>query len=239
MSETKSAAATTAARDTTAAVSPISTAPAAAAPRPMLWFAADPPNLVSLAGLVSAVLAIYFAILGVFPAAMIGLVWAVTFDWFDGRVARAMPGRTHEQREYGGQLDSLIDVVSFGVAPAVVLLAVGHFSAWFLPGAVVVFAAAVVRLAYFNVFGLAEASTYRGLALDNNVILLVALFALQRVIAAPVFAGMLYAALLGLAALNVSSLRTPKLGGGWYYAMLGYAIAASAWFGWILIAQPR
>ena len=64
----------------------------------MLWFARDLPNLVSLAGLVSALLGIYFAILGVFPAAMIGLVWAVVFDWLDGRVARGMKDRTDEQR---------------------------------------------------------------------------------------------------------------------------------------------
>jgi CDP-diacylglycerol--serine O-phosphatidyltransferase len=205
----------------------------------MLWFAADAPNLVSLAGLVAAVLAIYFAIRGVFPAAMIGLVWAVTFDWFDGRVARAMPARTDEQRLYGGQLDSLIDVVSFGVAPAVVLLAVGGFSAWFLPGAVVVFAAAVVRLAYFNVFGLAGDATYRGLALDNNALILVALFAFKPLLAAPVFAGVLYAGLIGLAALNLSSLRTPKFGGGWYYALLGYAVVMSGVFGWQLFAGVR
>jgi CDP-diacylglycerol---serine O-phosphatidyltransferase len=208
-------------------------------PRPMLWFAVDPPNLVSLAGLVSAVLGIYFAIRGVFPAAMIGLVWAVVFDWLDGRVARNMPSRTDEQREYGAQLDSLIDVVSFGVAPAVVLLSVGNYSPWFLPGAVVVFAAAVVRLAYFNVFGLVDGSTYRGLALDNNVIVLVALFAFQRVLGAPTFALVVYVTLMALAALNVSSIKTPKFGGAWYYALLGFAVCSSGFFGWQLFIAVR
>jgi phosphatidylserine synthase len=89
------------------------------APRSMLWFARDLPNLVSLAGLISAAIAIYFAILGVFPAAVIGLVWAVVFDWFDGRIARKMKVRTDEQRHFGAQLDSLIDVVSFGIAPGI------------------------------------------------------------------------------------------------------------------------
>src|SRR5665811_1044011 len=166
------------------------------APRSMLWFARDLPNLVSLAGLISAAIAIYFAILGVFPAAMIGLVWAVVFDWFDGRVARKMKVRTDEQRHFGAQLDSLIDVVSFGIAPGILLLSVGGFRPWFLPGAIIVLAAAVIRLSYFNVFGLADDSTYRGLALDNNVIILVLLFAFRSVLDAPIFAVLLYICLL-------------------------------------------
>ncbi len=204
-------------------------------PQSMLWYAWDLPNRFSLVGLICAVLGIYFAILGNFPAAMIGLVWAVTFDWLDGRIARRIKNRTAEQREYGGQLDSLIDVVSFGVAPAVLLLSVGGFSSWYLPGAIVIFSASVVRLAYFNVFGLVEGSTYRGLALDNNVIILVALFAFQGVLGAPTFGIVLYAALMGLSVLNIAPIRTPKMGGKWYMAVIAYAVAASAFYGWQLL----
>ena len=93
-----------------------------ATPPTIISFAKDLPNICSLAGLLSAVLAIYFAILGVFPAAMIGLIWAVFFDWSDGNIARRMKGRTEKQRMFGGQLDSLIDIVSFGICPAIVLL---------------------------------------------------------------------------------------------------------------------
>jgi phosphatidylserine synthase len=211
-------------------------AKSADSPRSMLWFARDLPNLVSLAGLLSALLGIYFAILGLFPAAMIALVWAVAFDWFDGRVARGMTGRTAEQRAFGAQLDSLIDVVSFGVAPAVLLMSVGGFRPSFLPGAFVVLAAAVVRLAYFNLFGLAGGATYRGLALDNNVIILVALFAFQRALGAGLFAVVLYVALMVLCALNLAPIRTPKLGGNWYYAIVAYALGMSVLYGWLLAA---
>ena len=73
------------------------------APLPtILSFVKDLPNLCSLAGLLSAVLGIYFAILGVFPAAMIGLIWAVFFDWSDGIIARRMKGRTENQQKFGG-----------------------------------------------------------------------------------------------------------------------------------------
>lgn len=206
-----------------------------APPRPMLWFAKDRPNLVSLAGLASALVGIYYAILGVYPAAMIGLVWAVVLDWLDGRIARTMSGRSEEQREFGGHVDSLIDVVSFGVAPAVLLLSVGGFSPWFLPGAFVALAAGVIRLAYFNTFGLSEGSTYRGLALDNNVIFLVLLFAFRPFIGEAAFAVVLYVALLVLAGFNIAPIRTPKLGGRWYFAVLAYAVVMTAVYSWQLV----
>ncbi|MFA5844270.1 MAG: CDP-alcohol phosphatidyltransferase family protein [Coriobacteriia bacterium] len=206
------------------------------APRPMLWFARDLPNVCSLAGLLSAVLGVYFAIRGVFPAVMIALLWAVVFDWSDGLIARRMKGRTEDQRAFGGQLDSLIDVVSFSIAPAVVLLSVGRFSPWFVPGAFVIVATGVIRLSYFNVFGLVDESTYRGLALDNNVIILALLFVFRHAVSAPVFIIVLYVALMALAALNVASIHTPKLGDRWYYAVVLYVLCLSAIFGWQLLS---
>ena len=80
----------------------------------MLSFAKDLPNICSLLGLLSAVLGIYFAIEGNFPAAIIGVLWSVLFDWYDGIIARKMKGRTKEQGVFGAQLDSMIDIVSFG-----------------------------------------------------------------------------------------------------------------------------
>jgi phosphatidylserine synthase len=203
-------------------------------PKAMLWFALDPPNLISLLGLMSALGGIYFAIVGVFPAAMIGLIWAVVFDWLDGTVARRMKNRTGEQARFGAQLDSLIDVVSFGVAPAVVLMSVGGFAPQFLPGAAVIVAASVIRLAYFNVFGLIDTSTYRGLALDNNVIVLVLLFSLQGQLSAGTFTAIAYAVLVTLAVLNIADIRTPKLGGAWLHVLIGYALVMTAFYGWRL-----
>ena len=195
-------------------------------PAVMLSFAGDRPNIASLAGLLCATLGVYFAIRGVYAAAMIALMWAVVLDWADGRIARRMSGRTADQAAFGAQLDSLIDVVSFSVAPAVLLLSVGRFGPWFLPGAFVVLATGVIRLSYFNVFGLRDGS-YRGLALDNNVLLLGALFVLQPAVARPAFAVALYLALVTLAALNVAPFTTPKLGGRWFYVVVLYALVLS------------
>ena len=60
----------------------------------ILSFVIDRANLVSLLGLASGVLAIYFALRQNFPAAIIALLWAVLMDWFDGLVARRTPGRS-------------------------------------------------------------------------------------------------------------------------------------------------
>ena len=196
----------------------------------ILSFATDLPNICSLAGLFSALLALYFALLGNFPAAMIGLLWAVFFDWSDGNIARKMKGRLNSQREFGAQLDSLIDIVSFGVCPAVVLLSYGDFSPWFLPGAFIILAAGVLRLSFFNVFGLVEESTYSGLALDNNVIILTFVFLFEGIVSNSVFSAMLYTILMVLAALNVAPINTPKLEGRWFIAITVYTLLLSVIF---------
>lgn len=206
-----------------------------ATPPTILSFAKDLPNLCSLAGLFCAVLAIYFAIIGVFPAAMIGLIWAVFFDWSDGIIARGMKGRTDQQRMFGGQLDSLIDIVSFGICPAVILLSYGDFSPWFIPGAFIIVAAGVLRLSYFNVFGLVGESTYEGLAIDNNAIVLVTLFVFDGLISAPVFTTLLYIVILALAILNVAPIKTPKFEGAWYYGITAYTLALTLIYGWQLL----
>lgn len=197
----------------------------------ILSFVKDLPNLCSLTGLFCAVLAIYFAILGVFPAAMIGLIWAVFFDWCDGIIAKRMKGRTQEQRSFGGQLDSLIDIVSFGVLPAVLLLSYGAYSPWLLPGAYLIVAAIAIRLSYFNVFGLNDDSTYMGLAADNNGIIFSLVFLLDGLISKTSFSVILYIVCLSIAALNVAPIRTPKLSGRWFYVLIVLVLGLTAVYG--------
>ena len=179
----------------------------------IISYVKDLPNVCSLAGLACTILAIYFSIIGVYYAAMIGMIWAVAFDWADGLVARRMKGRTGSDRVFGGQLDLLIDIVSYGVAPAILLLSYGAFDPIFLPAAFIVLAASAIRLSYFSTFGLSDESKYTGLALDNNNILLVSIFLLESVLPGEIFTVILYVSALGLAALNVSQIKTPKFSG--------------------------
>jgi archaetidylserine synthase len=200
----------------------------------MLTFARELPNICSLLGLLCAVLGIYYAILGNFPVAIIGMIWAVFFDWGDGIIARRMKGRTDEYSAFGGQLDSLIDIVSFGILPAVFLLSYGEFSSWFLPGAFVIVATSAIRLSYFNVFGLIDDSTFMGLALDNNVLILAFVFLFDGVFSQTIFSVMIYTMFMCMAALNLAPIRTPKFTGKWFYVLTVYALGLTAIYGWIL-----
>ncbi len=217
-------------------LSPTSTndmaAPVVSSQKTMLSFAGDLPNICSLIGLFCSVLAIYLAIVGQFQAAMIGIIWAVFFDWSDGILARRMKGRTEEQGLYGAQLDSLIDIVSFGICPAIVLLSYGNFSPWFIPGAFIIVAAGVIRLSYFNVFGLVDKSTYMGFPLDNNVIILVFVFLFNGLFSRAAFSIVIYILLVLFAILNVAPIKTPKFAGRWYYALIAYTVITSVILGW-------
>jgi len=200
----------------------------------MFSFARDLPNVCSLAGLLCAVLAIYHAILGHFPVAIIGVLWAVLFDWADGIIARQMVGRTKSHQAFGGQLDSLIDIISFGVFPAIFLLSYAKFSLWFLPGAFLIVAASAIRLSYFNVFGLLDDKTYIGLALDNNVLILAFVFLFEGFIGHTFFSIILYTLLIGLSALNLAPIRTPKFAGKWFYALIAYTSVFTVIYGCML-----
>ena len=196
-------------------------------------FIRDIPNLCSLAGLLCAVLGIYFAIRDNFPLAMIGALWAVLFDWADGVIARRITGRTDHDRAFGGQLDSLIDIVSFGVFPAILLLSYGRFSPWFLPGAFFIVAVSAMRLSYFNIFGLSSDGTYMGLALDNNTIIVAFVFLFEGLVGHAVFSVILYSLMMVLLVFNLSSIRTPKFSGKWFYVLAVYTVALTVIYGWV------
>lgn len=200
----------------------------------MLSFAKDLPNICSLFGLLCTMFAIYFAARGYFIASIISILWSVLFDWFDGIIARKMKGRTKKQGVFGLQLDSIIDIVSFGVFPAVLLLSYGDYNLWFMPGAFIIVASCAIRLSYFNIYGLIDSKTYVGLAVDNNGIILAFAFLFESFFSHSIFSFLLYGLLLSLAGLNISSIPTPKLTGKWIYILIAYVLILTTIFGWIL-----
>lgn len=114
------------------------------------------PNLFTTAGLFSGFYAIVAAINGKFEVAAIAVFIAMILDGLDGRVARW----TNTQSEFGAQYDSLADLVSFGLAPSLVVYqwALVHMKdvavAWGKLGwmaAFIYMACAALRLARFNV----------------------------------------------------------------------------------------
>ena len=84
---------------------------------------------------------------------------ALVCDVFDGRVARA---QKHRQSVLGGDLDSLADVISFGVAPAVLGFTLGLRGGWDMVCLTYMVVCGVSRLARFNVTAAALADSRTG-----------------------------------------------------------------------------
>ena len=107
------------------------------------------PSTLTLLGLVSGITAIRFAVDGQWARAVDFVILAMVFDMLDGRAARILGADSR----FGAQLDSLADLVSFGVAPAIIMyswtLRDLHEPGWIV--ALVFCAASAVRLARFNV----------------------------------------------------------------------------------------
>jgi CDP-diacylglycerol--serine O-phosphatidyltransferase len=208
---------------------PRAASPATPARPPILDSIRDAANLLTLAGLFSSVLAITLAVTGRLSAAAVVLVAAFIFDVIDGPVAKRLQGRSAADQAIGANLDSLADVVSAGVALSVVFLAYGDFEAAFVPGAFLLAGAATLRLAYFNVYGLTDTSTtYTGLPTDLAIISFVAVLLLDGPLTRSAFQVVLYAAVLAIAGLMVSSLRVPKFTGRPFQAIIVLALCLAA-----------
>jgi CDP-diacylglycerol--serine O-phosphatidyltransferase len=120
------------------------------------------PNVLTTFGLFSGFFAIILATKGQFTESAIAIFAAMLWDGLDGRVARL----TNTQSDFGAQFDSLADMVSFGVAPAM-LVYFWMFSdigkvGWI--GSFVYVAGAALRLARFNTqIGIADKRYFQGL----------------------------------------------------------------------------
>lgn len=121
------------------------------------------PNLFTIAALFAGFYAIIAAIRSEYDVAAITIFIAMLMDSLDGRVARI----TNTQTEFGAQLDSLSDMVSFGIAPALVmynwiLLNLGKIG-WLI--AFIYAVAVALRLARFNTqIGKIDKRYFQGLA---------------------------------------------------------------------------
>ena len=120
------------------------------------------PNLFTLAALFGGFYSIVMAMNGSFTLAAYGVLFAMLFDSLDGRVARM----TNTQSAFGEQMDSLSDMVSFGVAPALIayIWALKGLGRWGWIAAFVYCSCAALRLARFNVnTGVVDKRWFQGL----------------------------------------------------------------------------
>ncbi len=166
------------------------------------------PNLFTLGSVFLGLQSILWSVEGLFPAAATAILGAAVLDGMDGRVARL----TKTQSEFGAQLDSLADAISFGVAPAILTYFYRLDAAWLgrvNVGLLVVAVFAIcgiLRLARFNVIAM------RGKESANSS-----------------FVGMpipLAAALVALSVLSYERSGMALLGSGAYYVVIMLALGA-------------
>ena len=121
------------------------------------------PNLFTTGALFAGFYAIIAAMRGDFESAPIAILAAMVLDGLDGRVARL----TNTSSKFGAEYDSLSDMVSFGVAPALVMFswALGGLGKFGWSAACIYVACAALRLARFNTqIDTADKNYFTGLA---------------------------------------------------------------------------
>ena len=106
------------------------------------------PNAITVAATCFGLLGLLFALKEVWHLAVLAVIFAGIMDALDGRMARALGSASH----FGAELDSLSDVIAFGVCPAMILYVWGMEAAgnWGMMGVLLFTVCCLLRLARFN-----------------------------------------------------------------------------------------
>lgn len=154
---------------------------------------------------------------GQYRVAIICLALSGLCDMFDGKIARTKKNRTDDEKLFGIQIDSLCDVVCFGVFPAVICHVLGVRG--ILGGIVLAYycICSVIRLGFFNVLEtnrqrVEEGANhfYRGLPITTMAIVLPMVFLLNFFITERVFHWVLVGTLLCVGTLFILNFRLKK-----------------------------
>lgn len=176
-------------------------------------------NCITFFGLLLSLSSCFFAISDNIKVSIMLLIASGICDLFDGVIARKIK-RTDSEKEFGIQLDTVVDVVSFGVTPTIIVFStVG--TAWYaLLIYVFYIICAVSRLAYFNTTAVSDTPVkyYRGLPVTYIALILpiVLLFHSATVnIIMLAFVGTLF----------ILNIKIPKPHGIWYVLFPIIAVA--------------
>ena len=110
--------------------------------------------IITYLGLGCSVFGIYQAFNGNYPIVFLCQGLALFCDFVDGTVARTKKNRTDREKMFGVQIDSLCDVVSFGVFPAVLFYTAGMNTPVDVIIEILFCLCCVCRLAYYNVLAI-------------------------------------------------------------------------------------
>ena len=173
--------------------------------------------ILTYLSLVSAITGMTLASAGRFTAAVLCLLFSGLCDAFDGTVARSKKNRTEDEKAFGIQLDSLCDVVSFGVFPAMLCF---HMGVSGVVGRIILAlycVCGVMRLGYFNVQEgkrqqVEEGSNkaFRGIPITSASAIIPLTYCLKFIVSVQTFSIILQAVLLVMAFLFVLDFHVPK-----------------------------
>ena len=187
-------------------------------------------------GMISGVSGLWLTANGKPFFAVLCLLFSGFCDLFDGKVARTKKNRSDEERRYGIEIDSLSDLLCFGVLPAAIGYSIG-LKAWYW---LLLFCAyvltALIRLGYYNVTEESRQQKtkevrrfYQGLPVTSAAIVFP--FAFAFVYFELRFSIYIYAAFLALSALFfVTPIRVLKPRKAGIYVMLGIGAAIGLFF---------
>lgn len=156
------------------------------------------------------------ALEGEFRIAIFCLALSGLCDMFDGKIARTKKDRTEDEKRFGIQIDSLCDVVCFGVFPIVICYCMGMRS-WVSVLLLALYGvASVIRLGYFNVMEEKRQNTteevrkeYQGLPITSMAIVLPFIYLLKRALGLR-FLFILHAVVIVVGVLFISDIRVKK-----------------------------
>ena len=107
--------------------------------------------IMTYISVVSSMIGIFCAVTDHISAAVCCLAFSGLCDMFDGKIARTKKNRTEEEKCFGIQIDSLADIVCFGILPIVLGFKLGMYHIYGIAILLFYGLAGLIRLAYFNV----------------------------------------------------------------------------------------
>ncbi len=171
-------------------------------------------NGITLFGLALSLTSCFLAAGGNFKFAVYLMFLACICDMFDGKVARSSGNRSDAEKFYGIQLDSLCDIVSFGVTPCFIAYSFGFKGILDVIIYLVFVICGVTRLAYFNTLANFKPQngkkTFRGVPIPMSVFVVTFLFMLTTFIPANVCVWLFRIGYLALAVAFVLNIKVNK-----------------------------
>lgn len=199
----------------------------------------DPANSLTLMGLVLGFTAVIFAWNQNYELAAICIIFSGLVDLFDGVVARQIT-RTDLQKGVGQQLDSLVDLCSFGFAPAAFAYSYGLRDPGSIAILLIYLCANALRLAYFNCTGLTQSENqefFTGLPVTYAALFIPLAFTSSLVMSKEVTAIALRLIYSALAVAMISNFKMVKLKGVWYGVFAVGAAMMTGLYAWAFWAN--